>query len=68
MILRTTNLAVKKKKKLVAQNMINPVVTKRKKSVSPIVINHVAQQKADTEEIDSNNIILENEVVEDDII
>ncbi|MBL6730012.1 MAG: hypothetical protein ISP74_03805 [Bacteroidia bacterium] len=35
----------KKKKKLVAQNMTNPVVIKRNKSVNPIVTNHVAQQK-----------------------
>jgi hypothetical protein len=47
---------------------ITVIACNEKKESKPDCDKPCCSTKADTEEIDSNNIILENEVVEDDII
>lgn len=58
----------KKEKEACGPEYDKPCCKKKKKECKPDCDKPCCSTKADTEEIDSNNIILENEVVEDDII
>ena len=58
----------KKEKEACGPEYDKPCCNKKKKECKPDCDKPCCSTKADTEEIDSNNIILENEVVEDDII